>query len=193
MKISDNLQRAFLCVEVPESIRSAMEGLQGDLKAMGYKLGFSRPDLAHITLLFLGALTGVSASSFAARLERLGSTCAPFHFSVGGGGYFGSKRSPNVIWAGVDIPPGAEVLYRALSGAARDVGIPVESRLFRPHLTIARIRHPLPPGALTSIMPCINNTRFDVVPVDRVLFMNSQLNGSGPRYTTIQEIYLKGQ
>jgi len=49
----------------------------------------------------------------------------------------------------------------------------------------------LPSDALTSIVGCINNTHFDEAPVDRVLFLNSLLNGSGPRYTVIHQAFYK--
>jgi len=39
---------------------------------------------------------------------------------------------------------------------------------------------------------CINNMPFDEVPIDRILFLNSQLNGSGPRYNNSIDRFNKG-
>jgi 2'-5' RNA ligase len=81
------------------------------------------------------------------------------------------------------------VCYDIVSGC----GVPLETLAFHPHITIARNPAPLPSGALTSIMACINNTPLLKVPVDRVLLMNSRANGPGPRYTIIHQALLKGQ
>ena len=188
-----NLQRGFFCIPLPDSVRNALAALQRRLMSAGHNLSFSSSAYAHITLVFLGEVAASAVEVLTDRLDALGQVMAPFELAVGKGGFFGPKRSPKVLWVGVSQPPALIDLQTRLVRMAADAGICPENRPFHPHLTIARIRSTLTPAALTSIMPCINNTRFDEVPVDRVLFMNSLLNGSGPRYTTVHQIYLKGQ
>ena len=58
---------------------------------------------------------------------------------VAGAGRFGSVRRPQVFWAGLDgdVEPLVELAGR-LASAARGLGLPVEDRPFRPHLTLGR-------------------------------------------------------
>ena len=56
-----------------------------------------------------------------------------------GAGRFGSLRRPQVFWAGLDgdVEPLIDLAER-LADAARRLGLPVEDRRFRPHLTLGR-------------------------------------------------------
>jgi 2'-5' RNA ligase len=58
---------------------------------------------------------------------------------LAGAGRFGSRRRPAVCWAGLD---GDVAVLTALAGrlatGARGLGLPVEDRPFRPHLTLGR-------------------------------------------------------
>ena len=60
---------------------------------------------------------------------------------LAGGGRFGSRRRPAVCWAGLagDVGPLAALAGR-LADAVRSLGLPVEDRPFRPHVTLGRWR-----------------------------------------------------
>jgi len=58
---------------------------------------------------------------------------------LAGAGRFGSARRPEVAWAGVDGDVGPLTsLARGLARMAVDLGLAVEERAFRPHLTLGR-------------------------------------------------------
>ncbi len=86
----------------------------------------------------LPALTGAVADAVA--------PTPPASLRLAGAGRFGSARRPQVFWAGVD---GDVAVLTALAGrlaaAARGLGLPVEDRPFRPHLTLGRW-HPRRPA-----------------------------------------------
>ena len=65
----------------------------------------------------------------------------PMTLRLAGGGRFGSLRRPQVAWAGLDgdVAPLVDLAGR-LADAARSLGLPVEDRPFRPHLTLGRWR-----------------------------------------------------
>ena len=65
----------------------------------------------------------------------------PMTLRLVGGGRFGSLRRPQVIWTGLDGDVAALVeLAERLRVAVRRVGLPVEDRPFRAHLTLGRWR-----------------------------------------------------
>nr|WP_245900302.1 2'-5' RNA ligase family protein [Geodermatophilus normandii] len=65
---------------------------------------------------------------------------------MAGAGRFGSVRRPQVFWAGLDGDVDAvTALAGRLAAGARGLGLPVEDRPFRPHLTLGRW-HPRRPA-----------------------------------------------
>ncbi|MEO1695440.1 MAG: RNA 2',3'-cyclic phosphodiesterase, partial [Pseudomonadota bacterium] len=63
--------------------------------------------------------------------------------TVKGLGMFGSKE-PTALWAAVANTPQLETLQAATERVARAVGLKPETRNFRPHVTLARLRRPRP-------------------------------------------------
>lgn len=131
----------------------------------------------HLTLLFLGT---VPATRVPALTDALGEAVAPtpeLALRLAGGGRFGSRRRPQVAWAGLegDVGPLGELAGR-LAGAARRLGLPVEDRPYRPHLTLGRWR----PGAAADadLLDRLAGYRGPDWPVADVRLVESRL---GPR------------
>jgi 2'-5' RNA ligase len=105
---------------------------------------------------------------------------------VAGGGRFGSRRRPQVAWAGVDgdVGPLADCARR-LAGEARRLGLPVEDRPFRAHLTIGRWRPGRPADA--ALPDRLAGYRGPAWPIEQVLLLASRL-GPAPRYETVAAV-----
>jgi 2'-5' RNA ligase len=100
-----------------------------------------------------------------------------------GAGRFGSSRRPQVFWAGLDgdVRPLTELAER-LADAARGLGLPVEDRPFRAHLTVGRWRPRQPAdGTLPERLGTYRGPRW---PVTEVRLLESHL-GPEPRYDTV--------
>jgi 2'-5' RNA ligase len=94
----------------------------------------SRPDQWHVTLAFLGEVSQPEVLS--ARLRAAAARTSPFPLHLAGAGAFTRAR---VVWVGV----GGDVvtlggLAADVQQACRDVGVPLETRRFRAHLTVGR-------------------------------------------------------
>ena len=105
----------------------------------------SRPDQWHITLAFLGEVS--SAEVLYDGLRDAAARTSPFALHLAGGGAFTRAR---VVWVGV----GGDVerlggLAADVQQACRDAGIPLETRRFKPHLTVGRTGR-LDPVVLTN-------------------------------------------
>jgi RNA 2',3'-cyclic 3'-phosphodiesterase len=141
------------------------------------------PDRWHLTLLFLGT---VPADRVLPLIEAAGPVVAaapPMTLRLAGGGRFGSRRRPQVAWAGLagDVRPLTDLAGR-LAAVARSLGLPVEDRPFRAHLTIGRWRPGRPAdGALTDRLADYRGPDW---PVPEVLLLRSHL-GPRPRYETV--------
>jgi 2'-5' RNA ligase len=89
----------------------------------------------HLTLHFIGegeverfaeALAEVRANRFELTLDKLGS--------------FGHGRRPRVLWMGVAPSEGLTQLYGKIGEVLRAVGFEPGTRLFMPHMTLARAK-----------------------------------------------------
>lgn len=193
MQESPEKLRTFIALDLSAAARTSLERIQEHLRQRGLSLAYTHLQDAHLTLVFLGDTTPETVDRLKPRLDEVAGGAAPFELALGHGGFFGPPRAPRIAWVGVAESPALMTLQRSLAEQVRAVGLPVESRPFHPHLTVARIKHRLPPDALTLIKSSINNTSFAGVPVDRVLFMRSQPNGAGPKYSVIHTAHLKGK
>lgn len=107
----------------------------------------------------------------------------PMSLRLAGGGRFGSVRRPQVAWAGLegDVGPLVELAGR-LTAAARALGLPVEERPFRPHLTLGRWRPRVPAdGTLPDRLAGYRGPEW---PVEEVRLLHSHL-GAAARYETV--------
>lgn len=134
--------RLFTAIDLPTDILLRLERLISILRPEAL-VKWSPIDNLHLTTKFIGEWPE-------SRVEELHDTLSsllprePFEVEVKDLGWFPNERSPRVLWAGVH---GSEALVQL----ARDteerlflLGIAREGRPFTPHLTLARIKNPVP-------------------------------------------------
>jgi 2'-5' RNA ligase len=141
------------------------------------------PDRWHLTLLFLGT---VPADRVPGLVEAAGPAVAaapPMTLRLAGGGRFGSRRRPQVAWAGLDgdVAPLVDLAGR-LAEAAGSLRLPVEVRPFRPHLTLGRWRPGRPADG--ELPERLTDYRGPEWPVTEVRLLESRL-GPRPTYETL--------
>jgi 2'-5' RNA ligase len=92
----------------------------------------------HLTLHFLGDLSGQSAESARHALNALRST--ELSITINGLGYFSSEGKPSILWAKVEQNPDLDSIHHALASALADaIGFQAEDRPYSPHITLARL------------------------------------------------------
>lgn len=138
------------------------------------------PGRWHLTLLFLGTVAADRVPLLLAAAAPAVAAAPAMTLRLAGGGRFGSPRRPQVLWVGLDgdVRP-LTALARALADAARTLGLPVEDRPFRAHLTVGRWRPRQPAdGALSSRLA---DYRGPAWPVTEIQLLQSHL-GPEPTY-----------
>jgi 2'-5' RNA ligase len=141
------------------------------------------PERWHLTLLFLGAVPADRVGGLVVAAGAVVAVTSAMHLRLTGGGRFGSRRRPQVAWTGLGggVRPLTGLAGR-LADAARSLGLPVEDRPFRAHLTIGRWRPGRPAdGSLTDRLGGYSGPAW---PVTEVLLLRSYL-GASPRYETV--------
>jgi 2'-5' RNA ligase len=124
--------RTFVAVRPPPS---AVEHLRAVLPSWP-----SAPERWHLTLAFLGEVA--DPSTLASPLAAVCARSAPLDLRLAGSGTFG-RGGP--VWVGVEGDRAALTgLAAAVAQACRDLGVDVERRPYRPHLTVGRRGRPDP-------------------------------------------------
>ncbi|MGY2064587.1 RNA 2',3'-cyclic phosphodiesterase [Blastococcus sp. SYSU DS0619] len=178
-----NPHRLFFAVEPPAPARRDLDRVLAPLRDAPGAPRWGRPEQWHLTLLFLGAVPELTVPGLVAAAAPAVAATPPMTLRLAGGGRFGSLRRPQVAWAGLDgdVAPLVALAGR-LAAAARDLGLPVEERPFRPHLTLGRWRPGRPAdGALTDRLAGYRGPEW---PVADVRLVESHL-GAGARHETL--------
>lgn len=133
-----------------------------------------------MTLQFLGQVPAELVGSLPDVVAPAVAAAPPMSLALAGAGSFGSRRRPAVCWVGLsgDVVP-LTALADRLGGAVGALGVHVEDRPFRAHLTLGRWRPRDPadgdlPGRLAGY-------RGPAWPVAEVVLWRSHL-GPQPRY-----------
>ncbi|MFQ1003520.1 RNA 2',3'-cyclic phosphodiesterase [Modestobacter sp. SSW1-42] len=170
----------FLAVDPPPAAIADLDAALAPLRAAPGAPRWTAPERWHLTLVFLGDVPAPLLAPLTAAVGAAVAGTPPLSLQLAGAGRFGSRRRPAVCWAGLagDVVP-LTALAGRLADAARAVGLPVEDRPFRPHLTVGRWR----PGqdADAALPERLAGHRGPVWTASEAVLWRSHL-GSAPRY-----------
>jgi 2'-5' RNA ligase len=156
-------------------------------------LRWTRPEHLHLTLAFMESVEDHRVDDYVDRLaDGLAGTPIP-DLRLGGPVAFPDVATARVLAVGVQPESaGADVVLERMAGRARNAavtsGIEVDGARFRPHVTIARLRHPTEVTRWVHVLETYSGPSW---PVYEVAVIASHL-GEGPRgtprYETLAEI-----
>jgi 2'-5' RNA ligase len=181
--------RLFTGIDLPASVIDRIDRLLAQLKPAA-RIKWSPAANLHLTIKFIGewpeerlaelkdALAGVPVSG-------------PIPIGIRGLGFFPNARSPRVFWAGIDAPPQLAALAAATDRALEPLGIAAEQRPYSPHLTLARIKEPVPLQALHDRTGKLASPEFGDFVAERFFLYQSRLSAAGSVYTKLSEFPLE--
>ena len=194
--MTDNI-RAFLAIRLPDDVTAALGHLTDQMaQARVGGLKPVRPENMHLTLKFFGNINARQVESIVDTVTHTAESIRPFTLRLGNVGAYPNNRSPRVLWVGLDgdVAP-LQDTHRRIESALGQIAIKPDSREFRPHLTIARIRDRTPNNERRRAAEALFSAEFRSglpVPVDRISLIHSVLLPEGPQYTTLAEIPFGG-
>ncbi len=153
--------RLFAALPIPNDIGLALASRQTGVEGAKW-----RPrEALHLTLRFFGDIREDVARDLDAELTTLRGQA--FDIELSGVGAFGEGPDLHVLWAGVAENEPLRRLAKTCERAARRAGLKPDTRHYRPHLTLAYLRHPAPTEVAAWIQannllksPPIRATRF---------------------------------
>lgn len=183
--------RAFLAVELPESLRQEVAAFQSQLKTARGDVKWVELDNLHLTLKFLGNIEESQLPSLKETLAAGVREIPPFAVHLEGIGAFPGTMNPRVIWVGAS--EGKESLIELAQAAERtcsDLGFTPEDRPFSAHLTIGRVRSRERLAPLIKKLQAAEFRGSVPAPVEKIVLFQSTLSPRGPTYTPLGEIPL---
>lgn len=95
----------------------------------------------HLTLRFLGEISEETSANLQSGATAIASRTGPFSYTIGPGLLFPRVSRARVVAAKVIPGQDLQLLVRQLETLCVESGLPGDDRLFRPHITLARLRN----------------------------------------------------
>lgn len=189
--------RCFVAVDLPDKVKEALAAMQEELKVWPGSVKWVEQRNFHLTLKFLGDITGPVIKEVQSALEKAAGPHTCFTVYMTGAGAFPSVRNPRVIWAGID-DPGRKLgkLWTDIERVLVKNGFEPEKKSFSPHLTLGRVKDMQPPNerkdrhGMGDILKKLHGVRYPV-PVSEIKLVKSRLFRSGPEYSCLASCFLQ--
>ena len=181
--------RTFFAVEIDDASRRAAHAVALRLAAAprGDAVRWVRPESYHVTLRFLGTTHRDQLPELAAAARRATRGIAPFALQLGALTGLPAQAPRAIV---VDVAPHEPIaaLAARVERAVVASGFAAESRAFRPHLTLGRIRERR--GRAPLLDPALGPAGVAPFAVASFALFQSDLDPGGARYTPLERIAL---
>jgi 2'-5' RNA ligase len=182
----DQTLRAFVAFKLPTPIVDRAVVLQNALRSKGLTLRWVKPQNLHLTLKFLGDIPEADLPAAGAVIHHVSRNQPPLEMTLQGLGVFPSIKRPRVLWIGF----GGQVealrqLHRKLDERLEPLGCKREKRDLKAHLTIARIKGRIAPGALVKAMQAVGDFTPMLFDLRQLVLYKSDLRPQGAKYTPL--------
>ena len=185
--------RLFLAINIPPEVRQAIAEASAPLRTAAPELSWIREPQLHLTVKFLGELSDEMAPKITEAMNTVAARNRVVDVEIGGVGAFPNFRRPRVVWIGVSPEPKLELLHHDVEEACKSLGLPIDGKPFRPHLTLARVRpRAATPDALRDLARAAKDVSFaGEVVFTSIDLMESELTTVGSRYRLLSSSPLR--
>lgn len=180
--------RLFTGLDLPAEVVRALEALLDRLRPT-VRIKWSPPANLHVTTRFIGEWPEERLPDLRAALGGIPSH-PPIPVHIRKLGFFPNPHAPRIFWAGVEASPDLAALAAETDRALEPLGLKPEGRPFSPHLTLARIKEPVPVQKLRETIAALPSLEFGSFSADRFFLYQSRPGPAGSVYTKLAEFPL---
>lgn len=181
--------RLFTAIELPAPALLRVERLLSALRGEAH-LKWSPVDNLHITTKFIGEWPETRMAELMDALDWLPKE-GPLEIRLQHLGWFPNERSPRVLYLGVDGQAGLTALAAKTSDCLERLGLPKEARAYSPHLTLARIKNPVPLGRLKARIAELQASGFGSFTATCHTLYRSDPGSNASVYRKLKEFHLQ--
>jgi 2'-5' RNA ligase len=180
--------RLFTGLDLPPEVIQSLDRLVDQLRPTA-RIKWSPPANLHVTIRFIGEWPEARLPDLHAALSALpGHPAIPIQ--IRNLGFFPNPRSPRIFWAGVEAGPDLAALAAETDRALDSLGLPPEGRPYSPHLTLARIKDPVPLQPLSEAIAALPSLDFGSFTAAAFFLYSSRQGPAGSVYTKLAEFPL---
>lgn len=167
--------RLFTAIELPSEVKRDLELLAGGIPGARWQ----DTGQMHLTLRFIGQADDALAADIQGALGQVRGH--PLEISLRGMESFGSARQPRVLAVGVETNHGLMALQQSIESSLVRAGVPAESRKYRPHVTLARLKK-APVARVAAFLQTHANYACEPFSAAAFTLFSSRLSHQGAEY-----------
>jgi 2'-5' RNA ligase len=189
--------RLFVAIDVAAEIREKLRALREKMADTKADVRWVAPENMHITIKFLGEVDEGQAPEILERVVKAAAQVPAFPLEIEGVGRFPERGPTRVIISRV-VSPDQRVtkLHRLIDSAIGGMGLPMDTRVLVPHLTLGRVSSNHGLNKLLRLLEKHDLDFFGSYTVEKVVLYQSLL-GEGEngavRYVTVGSGMLTGE
>jgi len=187
-------KRIFVAIDISDESRikvaNYIEDLCGEFSNL--RVGWEKVEKLHLTVKFLGDVNPNELQNLTEAVEKTARQFSDFNLQISRTGAFPSLRAARILWLGIDDEHGnLQKVNDVLETECEQKGFVKESRKFKAHLTIGRLREP---NKSKELIDKYLNKTFAAVKfeVSEIVIYESRLQKSGSIYTKYKNLNLQG-
>jgi 2'-5' RNA ligase len=179
------MKRTFIAIKIHPGgkMREILDYFKQSLSQE--KIKWVDPGIMHITIAFLGDTDEKIIPSVSDAIKQISLNHTPFELIFRGAGIFRNLRDPRVIWIGTEKNPVMQSVKANLDNELSRFGFEKETREFKPHLTLGRIKWIKNISALEEAINLYKDQEVQKEPINELIYYESILKPEGPLYMPI--------
>lgn len=188
--LSANLLRLFIAVELPPDVKTSLLEFQERLKRGAQFTGahptWIQPQNLHLTLAFLGDQKAQCIPPISDAMRTAAAATNGFSLRLKGLELFPNPKAPKVL--SIEVQGQVQKLMsmqQLLVEQLEHAGFKLETRPFRPHLTLARIKSAKGVSGLRDLARSHSAMAAGEFEVPDIVLFQSTLSSEGPTYTAL--------
>jgi len=182
--------RIFIALELPEKIKKEISKTQNQLKTVGIKARLVKPEITHLTLVFLGETTPNKIEDIKKILKEASSQISPINLWSDNIDAFPSPAKAKIIYLSLKGEMGKlNALFLKIQKDLKKQKINFDQKPFVPHLTLGRLKKL---QNLTWPLSKIKIPRRHFF-TNKLFLIQSTLTSQGPIYKILHSFELKAK
>lgn len=187
------MMRLFIALPLPSPIESLLKEIIEHFKPFGGKVKWVDPRNIHLTIKFLGETDPELVPDIKKSLDRVIPNFSTISCEINKLGAFPNLNRPRVFWAGLSGQ--LEILSKLAKHVDLEMhalGFEKESRKFKPHLTLGRVKRD---GGLNDLCRAIKDYSLSPAALDfgQLVLFKSTLTPQGPVYERLYQVNLDAE
>lgn len=186
--------RVFFAVEIPANIKAKLAEYIESLKKLSksHQIRWTRSENLHITLQFVGEVQGKDVDQLIAAVQdELKDLDMHLHLNVGELHLFPDPHRPRVLVLNVSPQADLAKLSAQIGRGVVKVGYEIESRQFRAHLSIGRIK--TSQKSALNFLADIDAPHLEAFEINDIVLFQSEPHPEGSQYIPLHRLHIQHQ